>query len=157
MGVVEDLILARESYERREWVAAYDALSDLDPSTLTADDFGQLATAAALLGRRNDCVQALQRAFQLNVDAGEILAAVRSAFWLAMALITGGEMAVGGGWVARAQRLVDDLTEDVVEHGYVLMPVMFRHIASEELGPAQELAVKVTDYGRRFSEPDLLA
>ena len=30
MGVVDDLARAREAYERRDWVAAYDALSDLD-------------------------------------------------------------------------------------------------------------------------------
>ena len=88
MGVVDDLIRARESFERREWVAAYDALSTLDPSALKADDFAQLAMAAALLGRRNDCVQALQRAYQVNFEADETLAAVRSAYWLAMTLIT---------------------------------------------------------------------
>ena len=28
MGVVEELIRAREAYDRREWLAAYDGLSD---------------------------------------------------------------------------------------------------------------------------------
>ncbi|HZA71896.1 MAG TPA: LuxR C-terminal-related transcriptional regulator [Propionibacteriaceae bacterium] len=157
MGVVDDLIRARESYERREWVAAYAALSDLDPAAMKADDFAQLATAAYLLGRNNDCVQALQRAYQLNLDAGETLAAVRCAFWLAMVLITGGETAVGGGWVARSQRLLDDTTGDAVERGYVLVHVMFRHIFSGEFQAAHELAVQITDYGRRFHDPDLVA
>jgi len=157
MGVVEDLIRARETFERREWVAAYDALSELDPETLTGDDFAQLATAAALLGRRNDSVQALQRAYQLNLDAGETLAAVRCAFWLAMSLVMSGETAVGGGWIARAQRLIDDVSDDVVERGYVMLPVMVRQIFSGELDSAYELAVSITEYGRRFSEPDLLA
>ncbi len=157
MGVVEDLIRARESFERREWVAAYDALSELDPETLTGDDFAQLAAAAALLGRRNDSVQALQRAYQLNLDAGETLAAVRCAFWLAMSLVMSGETAVGGGWIARAQRLIDEVTEDVVERGYVMLPVMIRQISSGELASAYKLAVSITEYGRRFSEPDLLA
>lgn len=157
MGVVEDLIRARETFERREWVAAYDALSELDPETLTGDDFAQLATAAALLGRRNDSVQALQRAYQLNLDAGETLAAVRCAFWLAMSLVMSGETAVGGGWIARAQRLVDDVSDDVVERGYVMLPVMVRQIFSGELDSAYKLAVSITEYGRRFSEPDLLA
>jgi DNA-binding CsgD family transcriptional regulator len=157
MGVVEELIRARESFERREWVAAYDALSELDPETLTGDDFAQLAVAAALLGRRNDSVQALQRAYQLNLDAGETLAAVRCAFWLAMSLVMSGETAVGGGWIARAQRLIDEVTEDVVERGYVILPVMIRQISSGELASAYKLAVSITEYGRRFSEPDLLA
>jgi DNA-binding NarL/FixJ family response regulator len=157
MGVVEDLIRARETFERREWVAAYDALSELDPETLTGDDFAQMATAAALLGRRNDSVQALQRAYQLNLDAGETLAAVRCAFWLAMSLTMSGETAVGGGWIARAERLIDEVTEDVVERGYVLLPVMVRQIFSGELASAYQLAVRIVEYGRRFSEPDLLA
>src|SRR5262245_4308310 len=157
MGVVEDLIRARETFERREWVAAYDALSELDPETLTGDDFAQLATAAALLGRRNDSVQALQRAYQLNLDAGETLAALRCAFWVAMSLTMSGETAVGGGWIARAERLIDEVTEDVVEHGYVLLPVMVRQIFSGELDSAYQLAVRIVEYGRRFSEPDLLA
>jgi hypothetical protein len=67
MGVVEELIRAREAYDRREWLAAYGGLSDAAADVLTPDDFNQLATAAYLLGRRNDCVQALQRAYQLNL------------------------------------------------------------------------------------------
>jgi hypothetical protein len=37
MGVVDDLARAREAYERREWVAAYDSLSDVDASALDPD------------------------------------------------------------------------------------------------------------------------
>ena len=70
MGVVEELIRAREAYDRREWLAAYDGLSDAAADVLTPDDFHQLATAAYLLGRRNDCVQALQRAYQRSAAAG---------------------------------------------------------------------------------------
>ena len=51
-----------------------------DATTLTADDFARLATAAYLLGHKNDCVQALQRAYQANLDAGDMLAAVRCGF-----------------------------------------------------------------------------
>ena len=157
MGVVEDLKRAREAYERREWVAAYEGLSDRDSSALTAEDFASLATAAYLLGRRNDAVQALQRAYQVSLDAGETLAAVRCGFWLAFVLLESGEPAVGGGWVARCQRLLDDVAEDVVERGYVLIHVMMRHIFAGEFEPALALAVEVTDYGRRFADPNLLA
>ena len=96
MGVVDELIRAREAYDRREWLAAYDGLSDAAPEELTPDDLVQLATAAYLLGRRNDCVQALQRAYQLNLDAADIPAAARSGFWLALVL-----RSAGAGWPAR--------------------------------------------------------
>ena len=62
--MVEELIRAREAYSRREWLAAYGGLSDAAPDELTPADFARLATAGYLLGRRNDCVQALQRAYQ---------------------------------------------------------------------------------------------
>ena len=157
MGVVDDLARAREAYERREWVTAYDALSDLDHAALDADDFARLSMTAYLLGRKNDCVQAMQRAFQAHLDAGETLAAVRCGFWLAMVLLTSGEAAVGGGWVGRCQRLLEDVEGDVVERGYVLIHVMFRHIFSDEFEEAYRLAVEITDYGRRFADPDLVA
>jgi DNA-binding CsgD family transcriptional regulator len=160
VGVVDDLLLAREAYERREWVAAYEALSGLgskEASALDGDDFARLATVAHLTGRKNDCIQALQRAYQIHLDAGDFLAAVRCAFWLALVLMTTGESAVGGGWVARAQRLLDGVVGDVVERGYVLINLMFRHIMAGEFAPAHECAVEITDYGRRFNDPDLMA
>ena len=157
MGVVEELVRAREAYDRREWVAAYDALSGAVPDELAAGDFANLATAAFLLGRRNDCIQAMQRAHQANLDAGEVAAAVRCAFWLALVLFTGGEVAVGSGWVARSQRLLDELDEDVVERGYVLIHTMFKNIEAGDYPLALESAAEIEQYGRRFRDPDLTA
>lgn len=156
MGVVDELHQAREAYERREWVAAYQALSSLDDTELAAADFAALATSAYLLGHHNDCVQALQRAYQANTRAGDRLAAVRAAFWLGLVLSMGGEPAVGGGWVSRAERLLGD-DEDVVEHGYLLLHRMFGHIGAREFDAARAVAASITDYGRRFHDPDLLA
>jgi DNA-binding NarL/FixJ family response regulator len=157
MGVVDDLNQAREAYERQEWVAAYQALSDLDAPQMRADDFSALATTAYLLGRRNDCVQALQRAFQAHLDAHDDLAAARSALWLAVVLLTGGEPAVGGGWAARAERILDGVDGDVVERGYALAHTVFRHLVDGEYAEALEVAGAVADYGERYRDPDLLA
>ncbi|MGN6577696.1 MAG: LuxR C-terminal-related transcriptional regulator [Nocardioides sp.] len=155
MNVVEELVRAREAYDRREWVAAYDGLSD--SGELAAEDFMRLATAAYLLGRRNDCVQAMQRAYQEHVDAGEVGAAVRCACSLAMVLLDGGEAAVAGGWTARARRLLDGVAADVVERGYLLVPQMYLHVFAGEFDDALSLAGRVEDYGRRYRDPDLLA
>jgi DNA-binding NarL/FixJ family response regulator len=157
MGVIEELVRAREAYDRREWLAAYSGMSDIAADELKADDFVRLATAAYLLGRRNDCVQALQRAYQINLDADDKLAAIRSAFWLALVLLTSGETAIGGGWVARSERLLGEVGGDVVERGYVLIHAMYRHIFAEEFVAAYELAKEITDYGHRFRDPDLVA
>ncbi len=157
MGVVEDLARARQAYERREWVAAYDALSGADEAAVPAEDFTRLATTAYLLGRLNDFIQAMQRAYTAHAAAGETLAAVRCAVRLAMVLLTSGEGAVAGGWTARAQRVLADVDGDVVERGQVLAPVMLRHVLDQEYDRAHELAVQVTDYGRRYDDADLLA
>ncbi|WP_306363567.1 LuxR family transcriptional regulator [Nocardia sp. CC227C] len=157
MGVVDNLLRARAEYERREWLAAFGTLSDLDADALDGDDFLRLATAAYLTGRTNDSIHALQRAYQLHVDAGDPLAAIRSAFWLAQTLLFSGESVVGGGWVARAQRLLEDVPGDVVERGYVLVAVTLRHVFAGEFPAAARCADEVSDYGRRFGEPDLTA
>jgi hypothetical protein len=155
--VVDDLNQAREAYERREWVAAYQALADLDSPEMRADDFSALATTAYLLGRRNDCVQALQRAFQAHLDARDDPAAARSALWLSFVLLTGGEPAVGGGWAARADRILDGIDGDVVERGYARTYVVFRHLVAGEHAEALDAARAVADYGQRYRDPDLLA
>ena len=114
MGILEDLLEAREAFDRRQWVAAYDGLSGASPDGLPSDDFVRLATAAYLLGRTNDCVQALQRAYQANLDDGQVAAAAGCALRLATVLFEAGETAVAGGWVSRSQRLLEGLG-DVVD------------------------------------------
>lgn len=157
MSVLDDLHQARETYERREWVAAYRALSDLDDAHLQADDFAALAITAFLLGHRNDCIQALQRAYQAELEEDDTLGAVRAAYWLAITLWQGGEVAIGNGWLARGQRLLEPIEEDVVERGYLLERATFGHIAKGEFAEAAAAAPRVTEYGRRFGDPDLTA
>lgn len=157
MGVVDELIRAREAYERRDWVAAYGDLSQADADAMNADDFARLATTAYLLGRTNDSLQAMQRAYQGHLAAGDVLAATRSAFWLAMVLNGNGELVVGAGWVARGERLLDGVTGDVVERGYLLVHRMFGSIFQGEWPQALEHAAAIVEYGHRFNDPDLIA
>lgn len=157
MGVVDDLVRARETFERGEWVAAFERWTALEPETLALEDLDELATAAFLLGRREVAVQALQRAFGLQVEAGQTAAAVRSAFRLSMTFDTGGEQVVAAGWTARAQRLLEELGEEDVEHGYVALLQMHQCLAVGDFAGAVELADKVVEHGRRHGDPDLTA
>ena len=157
MGVVDDLARAREAYERREWMTAYERLAGVEDENLAGDDFMRLAIAALLLRRVNDCVKAMQRAYQAHLDAGDPLAAVRCAFELTMVLLMNGEPAVASGWLGRCQRLLADVKGDVVERGYLLTISAIQNIFSGRIEQAITLAVEVTDYGRRFGEPDLVA
>lgn len=155
--VVETLARAREEYERREWVAAFEALSSVDPAALDGGDFACLAASAYLTGHDNHAVQALQRAYLLQKSIPDPLAAVRTAFWLAQVLVEDGEAAVASGWVARAQRLLDDITHDVVELGYLAVPRMLIALGSGDFAAASARADEITAYGNRFGDPDLTA
>jgi ATP/maltotriose-dependent transcriptional regulator MalT len=157
MGIVDDLARAREAYERGEWAAAYDGLIAANNEAFDGDDFARLATAAYLRGKQDDCLEALQRAFHAHLEAGDTAAAIRCGFWLALVLLTNGEQAVGTGWVARSQRLLDEQPGELVERGYLLIHGMYRHIFQGEFGPAHEMALQIMEYGRRFDEPDLIA
>ena len=157
MSVIDDLHRAREAFERREWVAAYRTLSELDDTHLHADDFAALATSAFLLGHGNDCVQALQRAYRARLDDDDTVGAIRAAYWLAMVLWQRGEVAIGNGWLARGERLLEDVEGDVVERGYLLERATFNHISRGDLAEALAVAPRVTDCGRRFRDADLTA
>ncbi|UMG91630.1 hypothetical protein [Nocardioides sp. TF02-7] len=157
MGVVEELVRARETYERGDWAAAYEAWSGTPPDAMNAADLGALATTAFLLGRTDDSISALQRAFRLEVAAGEPTAAVRSAFHLAMANVTAGAPTVAAGWTAQAVRLLGELDRDVVERGYVEFLLMFRDIGDGDWDAAAARAAVAADHARRHGDLDLLS
>ena len=106
MGVIDDLKQARETFERGDWVSAYEAWSDVDADSLGADDLLRLGSTALLLGEHEACVEAFQTAFRTYVDGGELPKATRCAFWLSMTLATGGNSALAAGWTARADRAI---------------------------------------------------
>jgi DNA-binding CsgD family transcriptional regulator len=152
---IEELLEAREAYERRDWALAFDRLrgsGDLGP-----EDTMALATSAYLLGTVDEAVRALQAGYQDRIRNGDSLGAVRFASWLGLLLNVRGEVAVGGGWVARAQRLLDTEPEDIVERGYLLAHEFYQHLGRGDFARAGETAVHIVETGRRFSEPDLVA
>ena len=155
MGIVDELERARLAYERRDWATAYDQLSVV--TELGTDDLLKLGTAAYLAGDDDACVRAFQRGYQVAVDAGDTLKAVRFAFWLGLVLAVRGEGAVAGGWAARAQRLLADQPAEVVERGYLLIHDFFRHLDQQDFPGAVQVAAEITELGRRFGEADLLA
>ncbi len=152
---VDVLLQAREAYERRDWVLALDRLRGA--GDLAAEDRMALATSAYLLGNVDEAVRALQAGYQDRIRNGDSLGAARFASWLGLLLNARGESAVGGGWVARAQRLLESETQDVVERGYLLAHEFFKQLGRGDLARAAETAARVVETGRRFNEHDLIA
>ena len=108
------------------WGDAYRSLTRAEP--LDADDLERLATAAYMLGREDEYLDALERAHHAHLEAGAALRAVRCAFWLSMTQLMRGGRGRSEGWFARAERLLERETGECVERGYMLLrDVVNRH------------------------------
>jgi DNA-binding CsgD family transcriptional regulator len=150
-----NLMEGREAFARRDWADAFRRLRVA--GQLGPEDTMALATAAFLAGDADAAVRAWQHGYQERVTAGDGLGAVRCAFWIGLVLNLRGEGAVAGGWVARAQRILENEPDDVVEHGYLLIHEFYGHLSRGDLARAEETATRVVKAGRRFGNPDLVA
>jgi DNA-binding CsgD family transcriptional regulator len=158
MTAADALDRGRESFGRRAWADAFAQLSAADrEAPLEAEDLERLATAAYLIGRDDDGADAGARAHHAFLRRGSVERAVRGAFWLAFSLLNRGEAARGGGWLARARRLLDDLQQDCVEQGYLLYPVGLQRLVEGDAAAAAATFDQAAKIGERFGDPDLVA
>ena len=145
------------AYRQRAWADAYEMMSAADrQSPLEPADLELLATAAFLLGRDAAGAELLTRAHRELLRRDNPVRAARCAFWLAFNLLNRGELARGGGWVAKARRLLDDGQHDCVEQGYLLYPVALRAIFEGDDATAYATFGQAAKIGDRFREPDLV-
>ena len=155
MAEGEDLERGREAYARRAWRDAHEHLSTADEAQpLATDDLELLATTAFMLGRDDEYLSVLERAHHAHLEAGETLPAVRNAVWMGLILVTRGEMGPGGGWIGRAQRLIESEPGESVERGYLLMPLAFQHEASGDFMSAAAVAADAASMADRFGHAD---
>jgi DNA-binding CsgD family transcriptional regulator len=148
----------RESFRRQAWADAYAQLAAADrESALEPEDLERLAMAACLVGRDAECLDLWARAHQAFLGRGEAARAARCAFWLAFNLLDSGGLARGGGWLARAQRLLEDYRQDCVEQGYLLLPVALRCIGEGDAATAHVTFGRAAQIGERFGDSDLMA
>ena len=158
MGTNDDLERGRESYSSSAWATAYESFSRAEQlAPLAAEDLELLATSVYMLGREDEWMRILERAFRGYSDAGETRRAVRCAFWIGIQLALRGEMGPATGWLGRAQRLLDREQGECVEQGYMLMPVVFQHEAEGDLEGASATAAAAAEIGERFGDSDLFA
>jgi ATP/maltotriose-dependent transcriptional regulator MalT len=156
MDVSDALRAGRAAFARREWSEAHSLLSDADEATpLGPDDLERLAASAFLIGREDAYAELWVRGHQECLRAGDVSRAARFAFWIALDLLVAGELARGGGWLARAQRLLDEADRDCPERG--LLAVLAARIAMREGRPeeAHEAAQRSLGVAHRFDDPDL--
>ncbi|HEX6584341.1 MAG TPA: hypothetical protein VF056_12120, partial [Thermoleophilaceae bacterium] len=158
MDAVAELERGRSSYAGEAWTDAYESLSAADRSDpLGGQDLELLATSAYMIGREDDYLAVLERAYREHLSSGRQLGALRCAFWVGVTLARRGEMGSAGGWLGRAQRLLDQEGEEGVERGYLLIPAIFQQEAGGDLEGAAATAGEAAAIGERFGDPDLFA
>jgi DNA-binding CsgD family transcriptional regulator len=156
MTTANALDRGRGAFARRAWADAYSGLSAADhEAPLSPEDLERLAVAAYLAGRDDDGAGISARAYHEWLRLGDAPRAARCAFWLGFTLVHRGEFARGGGWLARARRLVDDGDLDCVEQGYLLVPAALQSMAGGDAATACATFGRAAEIGGRFGDPDL--
>lgn len=158
MTTTDPIAAAREAYERQAWSVVYDALAPAAAAgSLGFADLERLSKAAYMLGLPAESIAILEQAFQAATRAADLAGAARASFWLGFSLIQEGELARGGGWLARAERLLEEDGFPRVEAGYLLIPAgvgaLTRGATAEALATFEAMA----GIAERFSDSDLAA
>lgn len=144
----------QDAFQPSAWREVYTQLSAADRAErLDVDDLERLATAAQLTGR-DDFADLWARAHEECLRRGDPARAVRCAFWLARGLIEVGEMGRAGGWLGRAQRLIDEGDLDCVDRGYLLVPQAIACFVEDPAGALERFAA-AGEIAERFRDRDL--
>ena len=154
MGVVEDLEQARADFERGDWAAAFEAWSARrTPDALAPPTSTALRHRGLLLGRHDDAVRALQRAFVGSHARGDLGRRVRCAFRLAMSRAAHGEPALAAGWAARAERLLARSARTAWSAARSRFLRMFRALGPVPSPRPRGYAAEAAEAGRRHARP----
>ncbi|WP_194411116.1 helix-turn-helix transcriptional regulator [Microbacterium cremeum] len=156
MDVVQALQRARDAYERREWLSAYQELSQLG-GALSAADLADLATAAQLAGRHEDFMHAMARACRLYEQHGELGRAVRCAAFLVEVLVLHGEAAVANGWLGRGERLASALPSTDAAIGHLLFSGIVPDLMARRLDSALDRAERALEIAEQSGDVELRA
>jgi ATP/maltotriose-dependent transcriptional regulator MalT len=158
MTTADSLAQGRESFRRQAWADAYRHLAGADQEVpLGIEDLEQLAIAAYLIARDQESADLWARAHHECLGIGDVQRAARYAFWLAFELLNSGEMARAGGWLGRAQSLVESAPQDWPEEGYLLLPQGIRTLEGGDAAGALAIFGRAAAIGERFAEADLVA
>src|SRR5262245_37488021 len=151
------LARARSAAGRSRWAEAFDEFRAADgDGVLAPHDLERWAHTANMLNRLAERDAVATRAHQAFLDGGDPDGAARCAFWLGFELVMERETARGSGWLARAERVLDEAQVDSVVRGYLLLPQGVRAISTN---PSESLAYmeRAVEIGRRFNERSLIA
>lgn len=148
----------RSAFQEHRWTEASERFRDADQrGGLPAADLERLATAEILTGASTTGLETLTRAHEEYLVMGDVESAARCAGWMGMQLMFLGEQARAGGWLARGQRLVDELAEPSAVQGLLLIPEALGKLYGGDPAAALQAFSRVAELGQRFHDKDVSA
>ena len=154
----DDIARAREYYRRGAWGQAFQSLVAAEHrSEIAVEDVERLATCAYLIGRAEDSARGWERAHHQHLSRDETVEAARCAFWVSFVLLNRGELARGGGWVHRGQRLLETSGRDCVELGLLGYVESLRRVVGGDADGAAVGFESAAVIGDRFGNAELAA
>jgi len=146
---------ARDALDRYDWVAAYDLLV----APALADDAGpelleRFAEAAWWTSRIDECNAARERLYRRHEAAGDTVRAGMTAIQLSEIHGFRGQPAVAGAWLARAQRLLADVSDGPARGALLLREAEVAH-SKGEMAAAADCAHRALELGRSLRDDDL--
>jgi class 3 adenylate cyclase len=151
--VLDPAAAGREAFERRAWKKAYDLLLEADrTSGLEPEDLELLADAAFWSGNPVDGLSFLERAFRDQLKAGNRRRAAFIATTLSHHYKQVTQKAKAQGWLARAERLLDQEDEETVEHGWVAIQKALVALGQGDLDSVLALGLEAERIGQKFGD-----
>lgn len=139
----------RAALDSHDWDAASALLAGIDTDHLEACELR--AQAAYGGGNLEGCLTAWEHQYQLLVAAQENVLASRAACMVAMyLLIDTGLMAPIRGWLARAEKLLEDVEDEVAPHVLIAMIRGYERFFSGDPEAARPYAEHAVELGRRL-------
>lgn len=149
---------ARQSFERKAWADSYRLFEAADrEAPLEPEDLERLAMAAYLMGQDDESESSMARAHQTFLDRGEYEGAARAAFWVGFGLLGRGAMAPAAGWLARAERVLDERQLECVVRGYLLIPAAIQRIVQGDPAAGYAAFTQAAHIASRFGDLSLSA
>ncbi len=119
------------------------------------EDLERLAIAANLIDAE-DWVDRWADAYRARLDGGAPARAARCAGWLAYGLFASGQIAQGGGWLARAQEALEHADDECAERGLLLVLLGFACL-DDDPGQAAVIFADAVAIGRGHGDHELIA
>jgi hypothetical protein len=157
MGGGTPLERGREAFRGKAWRDAFTRLRASDTQRpLGLADLESLAEAAYLCGCDAESETVWARAHAESLARQDWARAARCAFWLAITLNSRSERAKAGGWLARAQRTLEDSGHDCAERGWLLIPVGLERFAEHDRAGALAMFVEAGAIGAQHGDEELV-